>query len=145
MIVVAGVDDSLHGEAAAERAIEYAGRLGAALHVVHVVHIPAPLLTALSGVPAPVDEFAAAQRAAVWDRIGPILDAAAGLAVTRVDLDGYPPDVLCAYAAEVDARLLVVGSRGRGDLAALILGSTSHRVLHLAQCDVLVARAEEKP
>ncbi len=58
----------------------------------------------------------------------------------RVDLNGYPADALVEYAGGVGADLIVVGSRGRGELAALLLGSTSHRILHLATCDVLVAK-----
>ncbi len=141
MIVVAGVDDSSHGEAAARRAVRYAERVGAELHAAHVAHVPVSMLAALASVPTPVTDFTSAQRRAVWDRIGPILDGAA-IEVQRVDLDGYPPDTLVEYCDQVGADLLVVGSRGRGELAALLLGSTSHRVLHLAKCDVLVARAE---
>jgi nucleotide-binding universal stress UspA family protein len=64
----------------------------------------------------------------------------AGVAIERVDLEGYPPDTLVAYADEVGASLLVVGTRGRGELASLILGSTSHRAIHLSRCDVLVVK-----
>lgn len=139
MIVVAGVDDSPQGEIAARRALREAERWGAALHAVHVVHVPGTLLAALDQVPAGVEDLERAQEEAVWDRIGPIL-AEAPVPVERVSLRGYPPDALVQYAERVGAELIVVGSRGRGDLAALVLGSTSHRILHLAHCDVLVAK-----
>jgi len=144
VIIVAGVDDSEHGETAARRAIVFARRNDAELHLVHVLHLPASLLTALANVPAPVEEYSTAQRRAVWDRIGPIADTWPEGTVHRVDLEGYPPDTLTRYAEEVGADLIVVGSRGRGDLAALFLGSTSHRILHLATCDVLIARSEDE-
>ncbi len=143
MIVVVGVDDSPHGAAAARRALRYADRVGADLHAVHVAYVPTSMLAALGSVPAPIGDFTHAQRIAVWDNVGHILDGAA-IEVRRVELEGYPPDTLVEYADRVGADLLVVGSRGRGELAALFLGSTSHRVLHLAHCDVLVARAEEE-
>jgi len=97
------------------------------------------MLAVLAGVPSAASDYVDARREAVWERVGPALDEC-GVEVKRVDLEGYPPDTLVAYAAEVGARMIVVGSRGRGDLASLVLGSTSHRVLNHASCDVLVAR-----
>jgi nucleotide-binding universal stress UspA family protein len=36
-------------------------------------------------------------------------------------------------AIEVDADVIVMGSRGRSDLAGLLLGSTAHQVIHLSE------------
>jgi len=62
--------------------------------------------------------------------------------VTRVELEGYPADTLVEYASSVGAGIIVVGSRGRGELASLVLGSTSHRVVNQATCDVLIAKGD---
>ncbi|MCB2224486.1 MAG: universal stress protein [Actinobacteria bacterium] len=141
VIIVVGVDDSQRSAIAARKASRLAVWLDADLHAVHVAHIPAAMLAVLAGVPAGTSEFTDAQRAGVWDVVGPTLDAG-GARVTRVELEGYPADALVEYATDVDAGLVVVGSRGRGDLAALVLGSTSHRVVNQASCDVLVAKGD---
>jgi len=140
MKIIVGVDDSAAGERAARRAVDYARRLGADLDVVFVSHVPATVLAAMGGVPTIGEDFAGAQRTAVWDRIGPIIE---GTGARRLDLEGYPPDALVDLATSEKADLVVVGSRGRGDLASLFLGSTSHRVVNHAPCDVLVVRGEE--
>jgi nucleotide-binding universal stress UspA family protein len=43
-------------------------------------------------------------------------------------------------AREHEADVIVMGSRGRGELAGLVLGSTAHKVIHLADRPVLVVR-----
>ena len=48
---------------------------------------------------------------------------------------------LIALADELDAKAIVVGSRGRSSLAAAVLGSVSTGVLHHTDRPVLVARA----
>lgn len=141
VIVVVGVDDSERSAVAARKACRLARLLDAEVHAVHVGHIPAAMLAALAGLPAGASEFSEAQRAAVWDLVGPVLDAG-GAPVTRIDLDGYPADALVEYAESVQAGLIVVGSRGRGHLASLVLGSTSHRVANQASCDVLIAKGD---
>lgn len=43
-------------------------------------------------------------------------------------------------AARHDAGVIVMGSRGRSELAGLVLGSTAHKVIHLTDRPVLVVR-----
>lgn len=137
MIIVVGVDETAASAVVVKRAIDEARRWEAELHVVHVFH--APVLPYM-GAPVDIPAIADAQRKEVWERIDPHLTGA-GVDIERVDLDGYPPDTLVDYAHNVGASLLVVGTRGRGELAALVLGSTSHRSIHLAECDVLVVKS----
>ena len=53
-------------------------------------------------------------------------------------LEGQPAEVLLERAK--DASLIVVGSRGRGGFASLLLGSVSQQVVQHAPCPVLVIR-----
>jgi nucleotide-binding universal stress UspA family protein len=53
---------------------------------------------------------------------------------------GYAAREIVADAKDHDADIIVMGSRGRGDLAGTILGSTAHKVIHLTDRPVLVVR-----
>ncbi len=75
-------------------------------------------------------------------------DAVQELAKAGVKADGEIRRTIYGYAAreivdsasEHDAGTIVMGSKGRGDLAGLVLGSTAHKVIHLADRPVLVVR-----
>jgi nucleotide-binding universal stress UspA family protein len=63
-----------------------------------------------------------------------------GLAVRRRVHEGRPADVILAVSDEVDADLIVLGSRGHGAIASMLLGSVSAEVTTKARRSVLVAR-----
>ena len=138
MTVVAGVDGSPVSELVVTRAVEQAQWRETDLHLVFVSYMPMIYTEAVIDW----DQVLEAQRESVWSKLMSIIDDS-DVEVRHVDLDGYPPDTLVDYANDTEADLLVVGTRGRGELASLILGSTSHRAIHLARCDVLVVKAPE--
>ncbi len=59
-------------------------------------------------------------------------------AQVEVALDASVADGLRRIAADRDAELLVVGSRGRGTIRAALLGSTCHALAGEAPCPVVV-------
>lgn len=95
-----------------------------------------------------------------WDRLGLTpseSDEEAREAVTQgvqtliqagVDAQGEVREALHGHAAREiiedakkhDAGVIIMGSRGRSDLAGLLLGSTAHKVIHLTDRPVLVIR-----
>jgi nucleotide-binding universal stress UspA family protein len=84
-----------------------------------------------------MDEASAAVAAAV-DKL-----TAAGVKThgdVGTTLFGYAARNIVDDAKEHDVDVIVMGSRGRGDLAGLILGSTAHKVIHLADRPVLIVR-----
>lgn len=58
----------------------------------------------------------------------------------RDTIYGYAAREIVAAARAHDAGIIVMGSRGRSDLAGLVLGSTAHKVMHLFDRPVLVVR-----
>ena len=53
---------------------------------------------------------------------------------------GHAAREIVADAKEHDAGVIIMGSRGRGDFAGALLGSTAHKVIHLTGGLVLVVR-----
>jgi nucleotide-binding universal stress UspA family protein len=68
------------------------------------------------------------------------------LTAAGIKAHGVVEDTVFGHAARYivdaarahDAGVIVMGSRGRGDLAGLVLGSTAHKVIHLSDRPVLV-------
>ncbi|MEO5633095.1 universal stress protein [Gaiella sp.] len=69
----------------------------------------------------------------------------AGVPIITFLATGDPAESICAYATEIDARLVAVGTRGHGTVAALLLGSVSQAVVRHAPCPVLVVRDPHWP
>ena len=78
---------------------------------------------------------------AAADQVEAVLGADHGATITVVE--GGPAEALLAAARDAD--LLVVGNRGRGNIAAALLGSTSAKVADEAACPVVVVRAQTEP
>lgn len=61
-------------------------------------------------------------------------------AEVRNTLYGHAAREIIEDAKAHDVGAIIMGSRGHGDLAGLVLGSTAHKVIHLADRPVLVVR-----
>ena len=87
------------------------------------------------------DEFADAAQAQVDSAVGELTKAGIKAhGVLRSTLYGYAAREIVEDAKSLDVGVIILGSRGRTDLAGLILGSTAHKVIHLADRPVLVVR-----
>ncbi|MCM3882323.1 universal stress protein [Frankia sp. R82] len=136
--VVVGVDGSATSVEALRWAAQEARLRGAVLRVVHAwAPVPVGYPTVYVGV-----DFEASEKAAraVLDAC---LDAGIGERGSLVVEDMLVTDgaTHALLSAAEDAQLLVVGSRGRGGFAELLLGSVTHQCLHHTPCPVAVIPA----
>jgi nucleotide-binding universal stress UspA family protein len=132
--VVVGVDGSPVSEAALAFAFDAAAARGVDLVAVHAWSPTAidEELASFVEWDASAESAVLAERLAGWGQKYP------QVAVRRtVVRDGA---VRALVTASAGAQLVVVGSRGRGNAAGLLLGSVSHGVLHGAHCPVAVVR-----
>lgn len=129
--VVVGTDGSAHADVAVGTAFDAAAACGCALLAVHSFHgAAAPAI----GDERPFVDADAALRG--W--LAPWRDKYPDVPVETVTTQGAAASVLVALSSA--ARLVVVGTRGRGGFAGLLLGSVGHRLIQHAHCPVLVAR-----
>jgi nucleotide-binding universal stress UspA family protein len=138
--VVVGLDGSPQSELALRWAIREAKEWGVELVAVTAVPVTAGSGT-LAGLPAAIDheqmlEDVSTALDALIDRV--VAEEPGAPTITRTVRDGTGAQLLTEASEKTD--LLVVGSRGRGGFAGLLLGSTSQAVLHHAPCPVLVVR-----
>jgi nucleotide-binding universal stress UspA family protein len=133
-------DGSSHAEAALAQATEVAQTSNGRLSIITVV--PEPSFWALSGTYwAPLD-FGVIGRE-VERGYQSLLDAAvdavpAEVPVTKILGSGLAGPAIVSEIARTDPDVVVMGSRGRGGLHSLLLGSVSHYVLERSPVPVLV-------
>lgn len=137
MSVVVGVDASPGSLDALRWTLVRTGRLGRAQpvmawHYPLTAVIPAPFG---GSAPPPAEEMQAAAEAALRDVLSGLDAADLG---DPIVVQGDSADVLVRAAADTDADALVVGTRGRGGFAGLVLGSVSTACAHHATVPVIV-------
>lgn len=138
--IVVGHDGSDHAHRALREALTLARDLGTKLRVVRAFSImsaPSPVMPDF-GFVASVDELKNGVDEALRSDIADEVAGFAGLEVESVGVLGSGPASL--LAASAGARMLVVGSRGRGGVAGMLLGSVSSQCVQHAECPVLVTR-----
>lgn len=142
--ILVPTDFSTQAEAALDYACALAGKLGATVHLLSVISIPAlgvpelgAALTAsaiddmLSDQKVALDKLADARRAKV--PIGQVLMRS-----------GDARDVIPNVAEEIHADLIVMGTHGRRGLSRALLGSVTEYIVRVSNIPVLTVRGGKK-
>jgi nucleotide-binding universal stress UspA family protein len=138
--VVVGVDGSEESLRAVEWAALEARRHSSPLRIVSAPG-PVPRLHAYRAAPEAIaNALRGIAARALATAVSRAEEVAPGVPVTTGLLSG--PPALAVTASASDAAMLVVGARGAGGFAAMILGSVSRYVASRAPCPVVVVREE---
>jgi nucleotide-binding universal stress UspA family protein len=138
--VVAGVDGSPGSLAALRFAVEEAKLRGVPLAVVFAWSLPVAGDVPGGLMPVLAADFA---KDAAESLDGALAEVdATGVTIERMVVEGGAARRL-VEAAE-GAEMLVVGSRGRGGFAGLLLGSVSQQCAHHAPCPVVIVRPPDE-
>jgi nucleotide-binding universal stress UspA family protein len=150
--VVLAIDGSEEASRAAEAAVELCEKTGSELHVVHVGEDF--YLTAVTDLDMVAQTWVAqeyAESETNFEQIArEVLDAevekveAAGGTVAQAHLRvGRAEAEIVDLAEEIEAGLVVLGSRGLGGVKRALMGSVSYSVVRHAHCPVLVVRRQD--
>ena len=135
--VLVGIDDSDGARAALAWAARHASSTGCRLRVVHAYELNIAWIDDYNAAIPQWEQHAQEVALKTLSRVTEdVLDASQLEAVELRAIEGNPADVL--HDEGLHAALLVVGSRGRGGFAGLLLGSVSQRVAQRAPCPVVV-------
>ncbi len=137
--IVVGVDGSEASREALRWAVDEAKVRGARVVAVNVWNWPTVPAFGTVGLPL-TDELETQLKADSREVLDAVIrDVAgdeAGVVIDRAVVSGSPASQLIAAAEDAD--LLVVGSRGRGGFAGLLLGSVSQQCAHHAHCPIVI-------
>lgn len=141
--ILVALDGSAHAEEALVQAIDLAQATHGTLTLIAAVTEPSTwLLTGSWTMSVNVEEL----KGQVENQYDDLLRAAAttvpqDISCQTVVADGPAAKAIVDLLNEGRHDLVVMGSRGRGEVGSLMLGSVSHRVLHESPVPVLIVHA----
>jgi nucleotide-binding universal stress UspA family protein len=141
--ILVAIDFSPHSEKALKHAIGLAKSLDAELHLVHAYHVALPV--------GPPNQVAVPPQ--FWTDIREAADRRLQETLRGVEAEGIqcvghltamsPAPGISETADEVEADLIVMGTRGNTGLRHVLLGSVAERTLRLSNVPVLTVKADE--
>ena len=141
--ILVPVDFSDHSKEALDAAIQIAQLFGSTIHLLHCYHIQTAGISPY-GIVLPAGYYedirdAAEKRLSDWHAIV----SKEGIKTESILSADSPSLAINLAAAEIDADLIVMGTRGLAGLKHAMLGSVAERVVRLAPCPVLTVKHPE--
>ncbi|HET7271127.1 MAG TPA: universal stress protein [Rubrobacter sp.] len=134
-------DGSSEAGRAARMATAVSEMLDSELHVVHVGFVPAMYHPEMRGYTSRIETVRQETQRALDEEVLRIEAADGRVSGSHLRM-GRPDAEIAELAEELDAGLVVVGSRGLGPIKRAVLGSVSGSVVRHAHCPVMVVRGE---
>lgn len=142
--IVVGLDGSDQALAALDWAVTLARPVGAEIVAVYAIPPPTYIGYGYEMVPPSLDPEWRSEVTGEFEEKWCRALRESGLPHRMVVEDGRPATAIAQVADRVDADLVVVGRRGRGGIAELLLGSVSHELSHHCRRPVLlISRASQ--
>lgn len=143
--IVCAIDGSRHALRAAKMAAELAAKVGAKLTFLTVaksINMTEDVKRYMA-----VEHLTGSPQYVLDEMTERILDEAKDCAekcgVGKVSMEvktGNPARTIVAFAEQAKADLIILGSRGMGDIEGMLLGSVSHKVTILAKCTCMTVK-----
>ncbi|ELZ24731.1 universal stress protein [Natrinema limicola] len=141
--ILVPTDGSDHAARAAEQALTLADWFDATVHAISVVDTNAASGLLSSG--SVRREFMSQLEDGAEHAVETVETMADGSsAVQTAVLRGEPKKKILAYATDIDAELIVMGTHGRSGVSRFVAGSVTEHVVRRAEIPVLTVRANER-
>jgi nucleotide-binding universal stress UspA family protein len=134
--ILLAIDESEHARKAVPAAIELARAGGGMVQVLHVRELEYAPATVVGDSREEAEQLVAG----VVEELKQAGVAAEGSVRTST---AGPARAILEHARDLDATMIVLGSRGLSALGGLLLGSVAHKIIQLATCPVLVVRDKQ--
>jgi nucleotide-binding universal stress UspA family protein len=151
--ILLATDGSSEAQLAARTAVDLAEKTHSELHIVYVGaegFYETPLVDFATLEPTWVareypdlmSDIERTERELLDEEVEKVRSAGGTVAQAHLSMGRAAPEIV-ALAEEIEAGLIVIGSRGRGGMRRALMGGVSDSVVHHAHCPVLVVRGRK--
>lgn len=134
--ILVPIDGSAHSSQAVLSAIQIAEKFAAAIYFLHVkaIHTAGDDVYLVDDVLSANDQIAQSIIQSTMQKVPQEISS-----YSRI-LYGHPAKTILTYANEINADLLIMGSRGLGKIKSIVLGSVSQEVLNQIKIPVMICK-----